>query len=122
MIFGTGEIAGTISGAAVSLGTTLLIVGLIMKIVLPLVPLIYFYTTVMSWLLQILETMFAIPLAVLQLFTPAREPTLIGNFSRVLLSVFAVAMRPFFMIVGLMLAMMVIAVSLTASCTSCSEG
>ena len=113
VIFGTGEIAGTISGAAVSLGTTLLIVGLIMKIVLPLVPLIYFYTTVMSWLLQILETMFAIPLAVLQLFTPAREPTLIGNFSRVLLSVFAVAMRPFFMIVGLMLAMMVIAVSLS---------
>ena len=66
----------------------------------------------MSWLLQALESMFAIPLAILQLFTPSREATLIGNFSRVLMTGLSVLLRPFFMVVGLILAMMVISVSL----------
>ena len=110
---GLGEAASNVTGAMTSIGTTLLVFGIIMSIVLPLVPAIYFYTAVMSWLLQTLEAMFAIPLAILQLFTPSRDATLIGNFSRVLLAVFSVFIRPFFMVVGLILAMMVIAVSLS---------
>lgn len=111
-LFGTTAVVSPISSAAVSLGTTLLLTGIVMIVILPLVPMVYFFTAVMSWLLQTVETMFAIPLAVLQLFTPAREATLIGNFSKVLLTVFSVFMRPFFMIVGLILAMMIISVML----------
>lgn len=111
-VFGTDAVASPISAAALSLGVTLLLTGIVMSVVLPFVPLVYFFTAVMSWLLQVIETMFAIPLAILQLFTPAREASLIGSFSKVLLTVFSVFMRPFFMIVGLVLAMMVISVML----------
>lgn len=110
--FGTGEAVSMVSGGLMTVGTTILLVGLIMMIILPLVPMIYFFTGIMSWLLQIMELMFAIPLAILQLFTPAREATLIGNFSRVLLATLSVFLRPFFMVVGLVIAMMVISVML----------
>ena len=110
--FGTGEVASALSGSLMGAGFTLMITGFIMMIVLPLVPLMYFFTGILSWLLQILELMFAIPLAILQLFTPSRDATLVGSFSRVLLAIFGVFMRPFFMIVGLIIAMMVISVML----------
>lgn len=106
------EVLSSVTAGMTSIGAALFLFGLIMTVVLPLVPTIYFYTAVMSWLLQALEAMFAIPLAILQLFTLSREPTLIGRFSQVLLTVFSVFLRPFFMVVGLVLAMMVISVSL----------
>jgi conjugal transfer/type IV secretion protein DotA/TraY len=113
-MFGTGEVVGAVSGGLMTVGITLLIVGFIMMIVLPLVPMIYFYTAVISWLFQTLELMFSAPLLMLRLFMPAREGTLLGqDISRGLLAAFAVFMRPFFMIVGLVLAMMVISVALS---------
>lgn len=112
-IFGTGEAVGGIAGSLVSAGLAIIVTGLIMITVLPLVPMIYFYTAVLSWLFQTVELMFAIPLAILQLFTPSREATLLGNFMPVLLAAFGVFMRPFFMVIGMILAMMIISVSLT---------
>ena len=112
-LFGTGEAVGMVSSGLTGAGSTLLIVGFIMLIILPLVPMIYFFTAILSWLLQIVEMMFAWPLAILQLFTPAHEPTLLGSsMSRPLLATFGVFLRPFFIIVGLVLAMMVISVML----------
>ena len=112
-IFGTGDVVDGIAGSLVSIGTTVVLTGMAMMIVLPLIPLFYFYTAVLNWLFQIVELMFAIPLAILQLFTPSRDATLVGNFQQVLLAVFSVFMRPFFMVVGLILTMMLLAVALT---------
>jgi conjugal transfer/type IV secretion protein DotA/TraY len=111
--FGTGEVVGGVAGTLVSVGMAVILAGMVMLIVLPLVPMIYFYTAVLNWLFQIVELMFAIPLAILQLFTPSRDATLVGNFQQVLLAVFSVFMRPFFMVVGLILTMMLLSVALT---------
>ena len=113
--FGTGDAMGMVSSGLTGAGTTLLIVGFIMMIILPLVPMIHFFTAILSWLIQIVEMLFAWPLVILQLFTPAREPTLLGGgVSQILLATLGVFLRPFFMIVGLVLAMMVISVMLYA--------
>ena len=112
-IFGTGDVVDGIAGSLVSVGTTVVLTGMAMMIVLPLIPLFYYYTAVLNWLFQIVELMFAIPLAILQLFTPSRDATLVGNFQQVLLAVFSVFMRPFFMVVGLILTMMLLSVALT---------
>lgn len=102
-----------ISGGLMTVGTTILIVGLVMMIVLPLVPMIYFFTGIMSWLLQVMELMFAWPLLLLRMFTPAREASLFGSeISRALLATLGLFLRPFFMVVGLVIAMMVISVML----------
>jgi conjugal transfer/type IV secretion protein DotA/TraY len=112
-IFGTGEVVSGVAGTLVSIGMAVILAGMAMMIVLPLIPMVYFFSAVLSWLFQIVELMFAVPLAILQLFTPSRDATLIGNFQQVLLAVFSVFMRPFFMVVGLILTMMLLAVALT---------
>lgn len=110
---GTGEVVGMASAGLTGMGMSLLIIGLIMMIVLPLVPMIYFFTAIMNWLLQILELMFAWPLMLLRMFTPSREATLFGaDISRVLLATLSVFLRPFFIVVGLVISMMVISVML----------
>ncbi|MEM6889851.1 MAG: DotA/TraY family protein [Pseudomonadota bacterium] len=112
-IFGSGEVVGMASSGLTGVGITLLVVGLVMMIILPLVPMVYFFTAIMSWLLQILEIMFAWSLILLQMFTPAREATLLGSgISRVLLATLSIFLRPFFIVVGLVIAMMVISVML----------
>lgn len=110
---GAGSVAETLSGALVSLGTTLLIVGMILMIVIPLVPAIFFYVGTLTWLWQALDTLFAIPLTFLRLFAPARDATLVGDMSQVLLAVFGVFLRPVFMVIGLILSMMVIGIGLS---------
>ncbi len=112
-IFGSGEVVGMASSGLTGVGITLLIVGLVMMIVLPLVPMVYFFTAIMSWLLQILEMMFAWPLMLLRMFTPSREASLFGSdVSRALLATLGLFLRPFFIVVGLVIAMMVISVML----------
>ncbi|MDA7966217.1 DotA/TraY family protein [Ruegeria sp.] len=112
-ILGTGEAVGMASSGLTGVGVTLLIVGLVMMIVLPLVPMIYFFTAILSWLLQILELMFAWPLMLLRMFAPSREASLIGSdLSRALLTTLGIFLRPFFIVAGLVISMMVISVML----------
>lgn len=112
-LFGSGEVVGMASSGLTGVGITLLIVGLVMMIVLPLVPMVYFFTAIMSWLLQILEMMFAWPLMLLRMFTPSQEASLFGSdVSRALLATLGLFLRPFFIVVGLVIAMMVISVML----------
>ena len=59
--FGTGDVVSAVSGSLMAAGFTLIITGFIMIIILPLVPLMYFFTGILSWLLQILELMFCDP-------------------------------------------------------------
>ncbi|GFE64372.1 DotA/TraY family protein [Litoreibacter roseus] len=112
-IFGSGEVVGMASSGLTGIGITLLVVGLVMMIVLPLVPMVYFFTAIMSWLLQILEMMFAWPLMLLRMFTPSREANLFGSdLSKALLATLGLFLRPFFIVVGLVISMMMISVML----------
>lgn len=96
-------------------GWTLLMAGFFIASILPLIPIVYFLTAVASWLILVLESIFALPLAVLTLFAPAREGTLLGSWNRVLLTIFGVFLRPLFTIIGLFAGMLLVAVVLDFS-------
>ncbi|NJM81825.1 MAG: DotA/TraY family protein [Tabrizicola sp.] len=110
---GSGEATAGVASGLVTMGLAMTLTGFAMQILIPLVPMAYFFSGVVNWLAQIMEGMFAIPLATLRMFAPAREANLIGNMQSVLLTVLGVFLRPFFMLAGLVLAMMLISVALT---------
>lgn len=97
----------------IGIGWGFIVVGFIIAFIIPLLPFAYFYSAVVSWFLLILEAFFAVPLAVLSLFAPAREGTLIGSWNKILLSIFGILLRPFFTIVGMIVSMMVISFALS---------
>jgi conjugal transfer/type IV secretion protein DotA/TraY len=82
------------------LGTGLLIAGFIVAAILPLLPVIYYFSAIISWLILVVESMFGLPLAVLTLFTPARDGTLIGTWNRVLLTIFGDLPAAIFTVAG----------------------
>jgi len=96
-------------------GWTLLMAGFVVAAILPLIPVVYFLSAVASWLILVAESIFAVPLAVLSLFTPARESTLIGSWNKILLSIFGIFLRPLLTIIGLFAGMLLIAVVLDFS-------
>ncbi|MDO5631619.1 MAG: DotA/TraY family protein [Paracoccus sp. (in: a-proteobacteria)] len=100
------------SGPLITAGMFLMLFGAIIFVVVPMIPFIYYYSAVISWVMLVVESMFAVSLAVLTLFAPAREGTLIGSWNKILLSIFGIIFRPFFTVVGLIFSMMVIAFSL----------
>ena len=107
-----GGMANAVSGWMIAAGTILFVLGFVIGTLVPMIPLVYFYSAVLSWVMLVVESMFAVPLAVLTLFAPAREGSLIGSWNRILLSIFGIFFRPFFTVVGLIFAMMVISFSL----------
>jgi hypothetical protein len=56
--------------------------------------------------------MFALPIALAVWFLPAREPSLIGPWQKVVLSLFSLLLRPFFMVVGLVICVLLLWVGL----------
>ena len=108
--------AGTIGGAVAKsaneyvlgpAGKFLLYAGLAMTVILPLVPMIYFFSAVIGWVLLCIEAMFALPLAVLLWFAPAREQSIVGPWHKVVLTLFGLLMRPAFAIAGLIACLVV---------------
>ena len=96
-------------------GWTLLMAGFFVASILPMIPIVYFLAAVASWLILVLESVFAIPLAVLSLFTPSRDGTLIGSWNKILLTIFGVFLRPLFTIIGLFAGMLLVAIVLDFS-------
>ena len=96
-------------------GWTLLMAGFFVASILPMIPIVYFLAAVASWLILVLESVFAITLAVLSLFTPSRDGTLIGSWNKILLTIFGVFLRPLFTIIGLFAGMLLVAIVLDFS-------
>lgn len=103
---------GEVTSAIKAVGWTIFVSGFVMMAVIPLIPFAYFYSAVISWVMLIVEAMFALPLAVLTFFTPAREKTLVGSWNKILLTLFGLFFRPFFTVVGLLFGMMVMSFAL----------
>lgn len=97
------------------IGYGFLAIGFAATALIPMIPIVYFYSAVISWLILIVESMFALPLAILSLFTPSRDGTLIGSWNRILLSIFGIFLRPLFTVAGLLFGMLLIAVALDFS-------
>lgn len=106
---------GSITGFVTTIGYGFLAVGFAASALIPMLPIVYFYSAVISWLILIVESMFALPLAILSLFTPSRDGTLIGSWNRILLSIFGIFLRPLFTVAGLLFGMLLMAVALDFS-------
>lgn len=111
-VFQLGDIAGTIVGPVSFAGKYLLIIGIIFMIIIPFIPIAYYIGGLLSWLAVVLEAMFALPIALAVWFLPAREPSLIGPWQKVVLSLFSLLLRPFFMVVGLVICVLLLWVGL----------
>ena len=79
----------------------MIIFGLIFTVVIPFVPLVYFLSAVIGWLVLAIEAMFAMPIAVIMLIAPARQSIFIGSNHNIILTLLGVLLRPFFIVAGL---------------------
>lgn len=108
-----GQALNEASQGLTAMGWGFIVIGFVLAFIIPIVPFAYFYSAVVSWFLLILEAAFAVPLAILTLFAPSRDGTLIGSWNKILLSIFGILLRPFFTIVGMIVSMMVISFALS---------
>lgn len=100
-----GVVGGAVGGYVADyllypVGWALLVAGFVLISIIPAIPLVYFFSAVLSWLLLCIEAMFAVPLSVLAYFAPARDGTLIGPANKIILTLFGIVLRPIFTIVG----------------------
>jgi len=86
-------------------GWGLVIAGIVFVTVIPMTPLIYFVSAVFSWILLCIEAMFALPIATIVYFAPARESSLIGPWQKIVLTLFGLLLRPAFTVIGLIAAL-----------------
>lgn len=100
-VFGLDDLAGVLTGPIEFVGKYLLVIGVIFMLIIPNIPLMYFISAIISWIALVIEAMFALPIALAVWFLPAREPSLIGPWQKVVLSLFSLLLRPFFTVVGL---------------------
>lgn len=105
-----GTIGDIASDLLTPVGTALLAFGIVFTVILPFMPFFYYLGAVISWLLLAIEAMFAVPVAIIMFFTPARHSTLLGSSHNVVLTLFGVLMRPFFVVAGLVASMVVMRV------------
>lgn len=109
----TGSVVSAISDHLLyPVGWTLIVAGFVMISIIPAIPLIYFFSAVLSWLALCIESMFAIPLAVLTYFAPARDATLIGPWNKIILNLFGITLRPIFTIIGFVASLILMRIGL----------
>lgn len=112
-IFGMDDLAGVITGPVIFIGNYLMVIGIVFMIIIPSIPIAYFISAILSWMGLVIEAMFALPVALAVWFLPARDPSLIGPWQKVVLSLFSLLLRPFFTIVGLVLCVLLLFVGNT---------
>ncbi|WP_299592512.1 DotA/TraY family protein [uncultured Tateyamaria sp.] len=96
-----GERAGIITGPLKAMGFYLISIGVVFMLIIPSIPILYFFSGVMSWFALVIEAVFALPLALLMWLVPAREPSMIGPWNKVMVTLCGLLLRPIFIIVGL---------------------
>lgn len=107
--FATGQVgvtmaaaAGTYLGNIVSyLGYGILLLGVILAVLLPFLPFVYFLSGVIGWIIMSIEAMVAAPLWTLLTFAPHRSGDFIGTNKQGLLLLIAVFFRPVLLVIGL---------------------
>lgn len=79
----------------------LIVIGVGLAILIPYVPIVYYIGAVIGWILLSVEAIFAAPISVIMCFSPQRQESLIGSNHNVILTLFGVLLRPFFILTGL---------------------
>lgn len=99
--FKVDGIVGLITGPLKAVGYFILAVAVTFMLLIPAIPILYFFSGVMSWFALVIESVFALPLALLLWLVPAREPSMIGPWNKVMVTLCGLLLRPFFIIVGM---------------------
>ena len=114
---GKGNILAFVAGKAMEtvgpLGWLLVAIGFLLAVVVPYMPLIYFFLAALSWLILAVQTILTAPFWLMQMFYPNRDGSLQGtSIARALMVLLALLMRPALIIIGLIFCMMLMRVGL----------
>lgn len=95
------------------LGWLLVAIGFLLAVVVPYMPLIYFFLAALSWLILAVQTIITAPFWLMQMFYPNRHGGLQGtSIARALMVLLALLVRPALIIIGLIFCMMLMRVGL----------
>lgn len=100
-VFGLDGIVGIVTGPVKAVGFYILAMGIAFMLIIPAIPILYFFSGVISWFALVVEAVFALPLALLMWLVPAREPSMIGPWNKVMVTLCGLLLRPIFLMVGL---------------------
>lgn len=100
-IVNADKLLGVISGPVKALGYFILAMAVAYMLLIPTIPILYFLSGFISWAMLVIEAVFALPLALLMWLVPAREPSMIGPWNKVMVTLCGLLLRPFLMIAGL---------------------
>jgi hypothetical protein len=78
------------------------------SIVIPMIPILFFFSGVITWFATVIEAVFALPLALLMWLVPAREPSMMGPWNKVVMTLCGLLLRPFFLVVGLITCVLIL--------------
>lgn len=106
------SLSGYLADAMSWLGWGLLIVGFVMAVILPFLPMVYYVAGVISWVIMAVEAVIAAPLWVLLAFAPSRENDWLGTNKQGLLLYIGVFFRPVLMILGLLSCFLVLRIAI----------
>ncbi|MCX8281774.1 DotA/TraY family protein [Phyllobacterium sp. 0TCS1.6C] len=106
---GLGELASLAS----PFGWALVAVGFVLAVVVPYMPLVYFFIAALSWLALAVQTIITAPFWLMQMFYPNRSGGISGtSFARVLMVLLGLLIRPALIIVGLIFCMVLMGVGI----------
>ena len=114
---GKASLGGFVFGKALEtigpLGWLLVGIGFLLAVVVPYMPLIYFFLAALSWLILAVQTIITAPFWLMQMFYPNRDGSLQGtSIARALMVLLALLVRPALIIIGLIFCMMLMRVGL----------
>lgn len=104
---------GELASLASPFGWALLAVGFMLAVVVPYMPLVYFFIAAIAWLVLAVQTIITAPFWLMQAFYPNRSGSIGGtSLARALTVLLGLLMRPALIIVGLTLCMTLMGVGL----------
>lgn len=98
---GADKLVGVLTGPVKALGYFILAMAVAYMLLIPTIPILFFVSGFISWAMLVIEAVFALPLALLMWLVPAREPSMIGPWNKVMVTLCGLLLRPFLMIAGL---------------------
>lgn len=106
-------IVGELAQLAGPLGWVLLGIGFVLAVVVPYMPLVYFFLAALSWFILAVQTIITAPFWLMQMFYPNRSGGINGtSVARALSVLLGLLMRPALIIVGFIFCMMLMRVGM----------
>jgi conjugal transfer/type IV secretion protein DotA/TraY len=99
-------VGGGIGGTVTPIGWLFVASGFVLSAIVPWMPLIYFLLAALSWFLLVVQALVSSPVWLMQMFTRNTSGGIAGTgFSKALLVLFAILIRPVLIIIGFIVAM-----------------